>query len=113
MAVRVIASACVAAVLWTGVVRAGPAEIAEGARIARDACAPCHAIGATGASPRAEAPPFRDLGAKYDVENLEEALAEGIVVGHPDMPEVKMSEHEVAAFVAWLKTIQTTPRAAP
>lgn len=112
MAGRSIASACLATGMWIGAAWAGPEEIAEGARIARDACAPCHAIGPMGASPRAEALPFRDLGAKYAVENLEEALAEGIVVGHPDMPEVKMNEREIAAFVAWLKTLQS-PRAAP
>lgn len=81
--------------------------VAEGHRIARDACSPCHAIGRTGASPKAEAPVFRELGRKYPVENLEEALAEGVVVGHPQMPEVKMNEREIAAFVAWLKTIQS------
>ncbi len=80
--------------------------VAEGRRIAHDACSPCHATGPTGASPKAEAPPFRDLGHKYPLDNLEEALAEGVVVGHPDMPEVKMNEHEIAAFVAWLKTVQ-------
>lgn len=89
------------------VASAGEAEVAEGLKIARDACSPCHAIGATGASPKAEAPAFRDLGRKYPVEALEEALAEGVVVGHPGMPEVKMNEREIAAFVAWLKTIQT------
>ncbi|NLH81147.1 MAG: cytochrome c [Phyllobacteriaceae bacterium] len=89
-----------------GPARAEDAAVTEGRRIAHGACSPCHAVGPTGASPRAEAPPFRDLGHKYPVENLEEALAEGVVVGHPGMPEVKMNEREIAAFVAWLKTVQ-------
>lgn len=89
------------------VARGEDPDVATGLRIARDACSPCHAIGKTGASPKAEAPVFRELGRKYPVENLEEALAEGVVVGHPQMPEVKMNEREIAAFVAWLKTIQT------
>ena len=32
------------------------------------------------------APPFRDLPKRYPVENLAEALAEGIVTGHPARP---------------------------
>ena len=102
-------AAVVAAVLLvastTGPAPAGDGLVARGGRIAERACASCHAIGTTGASPRAEAPPFRRLGAKYPPAALEEALAEGIVVGHPDMP--KMSARDVEAFVAWLKTIQT------
>lgn len=103
---------CVAAAIGclvsaTMAARGEDAAVAEGRRIAHDACSPCHAVGPTGASPKVEAPPFRDLGRKYPLENLEEALAEGVVVGHPGMPEVKMNEREIAAFVAWLKTIQT------
>jgi hypothetical protein len=32
------------------------------------------------------APPFRTLHERYPVENLEEPLAEGIISGHPSMP---------------------------
>jgi len=46
-----------------------------------------HAVGADGESPVPEAPPFRMLEARYPLEALEEALAEGIVTGHPDMPQ--------------------------
>lgn len=90
----------------------GPAGAAEdaavkrGLEIAEAACADCHAIGSTGASPKAEAPLFRELGRKYPVESLEEALAEGVVVGHPGMPQVKMNEADIGAFLAYLKSIQ-------
>lgn len=84
-----------------------PAPVARGAEIAAVACAPCHATGASGASPKAEAPPFRELGRKYPIDSLQEALAEGVVVGHPGMPEIKMNEADIAAFLAWLKTIQS------
>ena len=43
---------------------------------------PCHAIGRSGASPNPKSPPFRDLSRRYPLSNLEEALGEGIVVGH-------------------------------
>jgi cytochrome c len=79
---------------------------ARGREIAEAACAPCHAITKQGTSPVPAAPAFRTLGQKYPVEDLEEALAEGILVGHPAMPQVRMSPQDVGAFLAWLKTIQ-------
>jgi mono/diheme cytochrome c family protein len=91
---------------------AGPVGAAEdamvkrGREIAEAACADCHAIGSTGASPKAEAPIFRELGRKYPVESLEEALAEGVVVGHPGMPQVKMNEADIGSFLAYLKSVQ-------
>ncbi len=104
-AVRLLACGLVA----LGVSSASATEneaVTKGRQIAETACAPCHAVGATGVSPRVQAPLFRELGRKYPVENLEEALAEGVVVGHPEMPQVKMNEAEIGAFVAYLKTIQ-------
>lgn len=94
-------------VVATAAPAAEDGAVDAGRRIAEQACSPCHAIGRTDASPRPEAPAFRDLRHKYPTENLEEALAEGVVVGHPDMPEVKMTPREIADFVTWLKTIET------
>lgn len=69
-------------------------------------CALCHAVGPTGDSPRAGAPAFRMLGQKYPVESLEEALGEGLVSGHPDMPEFRFEADDVGAIIAYLKSIQ-------
>jgi cytochrome c len=69
-------------------------------------CSRCHAIGRSGASPHPEAPPFRTLSRKYPIEGLAEALAEGISVGHPDMPEFVFEADEVGAILAYLKSIQ-------
>jgi len=69
-------------------------------------CARCHAIGRTGASPHPDAPPFRLLSRKYAIEGLAEALAEGLFVGHPDMPEFVFESDEVGAILAYLKSIQ-------
>jgi len=85
---------------------AGDHGTARGRRIAEASCAPCHAVGTSGESPKAAAPPFRELGRRYSVESLEEALAEGVMVGHPEMPRVRMKETDIAAFVAYLKSIQ-------
>jgi mono/diheme cytochrome c family protein len=69
-------------------------------------CAMCHAVGRTGSSPHAQAPPFRTLGRKYPVASLEEALGEGLMSGHPDMPEFKFPPADVAAIIAYLTSIQ-------
>ena len=78
----------------------------QGQRLAQERCAGCHAVGPAGASPRAEAPPFRDLHRRYPVEQLAESLAEGIVTGHPDMPEQSFSAAEVEALIAYLRTLE-------
>jgi len=69
-------------------------------------CARCHAIGRAGTSPHTQAPPFRTLSRKYPVDGLAEALAEGIFVGHPDMPEFVFEAHEIGAILAYLRSIQ-------
>jgi cytochrome c len=79
---------------------------ARGERLAEARCASCHAIGRTGASPRANAPAFRDLHRRYPVDQLAESLAEGIVTGHPDMPEQSFDRAEVEAFIAYLRSLE-------
>jgi len=69
-------------------------------------CGSCHAVGRNGDSPRKEAPAFRTLGKRYPIESLEEALGEGIMSGHPDMPEFTFDADEVGAIIAYLKSIQ-------
>ena len=76
-----------------------------GRAIAERFCARCHSIGLEGASPHQSAPPFRQIVAKGNVESLEEALGEGIVVGHPDMPQFQFSPRNVGALVAYLKSL--------
>ena len=104
--IGVLLAATTAALVSTTVFAGEDEAVTRGRKIAEAACAPCHAIGLTGPSPKVEAPLFRELGRKYPVEQLEETLAEGVVVGHPGMPQVKMREDEIAAFIAYLKTIQ-------
>ena len=73
--------------------------------LARD-CARCHATARTGESRHPEAPQFRTLGKRYPIEFLEEALGEGIISGHPDMPEFRFAGDDVGAIIAYLKSIQ-------
>jgi cytochrome c len=80
------------------------------ALVARN-CSMCHAIEKVGDSPNPAAPPFRRLHERYPVENLGEALAEGILVGHPQMPEFRFAADEVSDIIAYLKSIQTDAHA--
>ena len=66
----------------------------------------CHAVGATDESTHPEAPPFRDLSQRYPLEALEEAFAEGIVVGHPDMPVFIAEPDQIDAILTYLATLQ-------
>ncbi|HEX5380594.1 MAG TPA: cytochrome c [Phenylobacterium sp.] len=93
--------------LGTAVTAAAAAPVDRGRDLVRSNCGMCHAVGATDASPNELAPPFRVLHQRYPVENLEEALAEGILTGHPQMPEFRFSPDDVAAIIQYLKSIQT------
>jgi len=70
-------------------------------------CSLCHAVGRSDVSAKPGAPAFRDLSQRYAVEALGEALAEGILTGHPEMPEFRFAPHEVDAILRYLKSIQT------
>ncbi len=85
--------------------------VRDGREIAETQCGSCHATGATGASPRADAPVFRHVLARYNAAPLSEALITGIKVGHPDMPLFEMNPKGVDSLVAYLKSIQTAPDA--
>jgi cytochrome c len=69
-------------------------------------CARCHAIDKYSTSPVALAPPFRTLHERYPVEDLEEPLAEGIVTGHPMMPEFSFDPGQVNDIISYLKTLE-------
>jgi mono/diheme cytochrome c family protein len=69
-------------------------------------CAQCHSVSRAGESPLKIAPPFRELHLRYPVEALEEALAEGIVTGHPTMPEFRFDPGQVGDIISYLKTLE-------
>lgn len=98
-----------AAVLLLAATQPAPAQddpVAKGRALAEEKCARCHAIGPEGESTLPIAPAFRTLSERYPVEELEEALAEGIVSGHPAMPEFVFEPDDVAALIAYLKSVQ-------
>jgi cytochrome c len=85
------------------------AQLARGHALAETRCGGCHAVARIGDSPAPEAPPFRRLSQNYRVANLEEALAEGISVGHPAMPQFQFAPDDVDALIAYLQSIQDDP----
>jgi cytochrome c len=78
----------------------------RGLNIARTYCARCHSIDKVSESPLRIAPPFRTLHERYPVTNLQEPLGEGIVTGHPSMPEFRFEPDQVHDFIEFLKTLQ-------
>jgi cytochrome c len=101
-----LAVACAASVCITAASAQGTANIKRGETLVTRDCARCHAIMRTGESTHPEAPAFRTLGKRYPIESLEEALGEGIISGHPDMPEFVFESADVGAIIAYLKSIQ-------
>lgn len=88
------------------------ADVQRGEMLVRRHCAACHAVGISGASPDKAAPPFRDLHTRYQIDDLAEGLAEGLLTGHPAMPEFTFAPGDVQAIIAYLKSIQARQDAA-
>jgi cytochrome c len=87
------------------IVAADP-QTSDGRFLVEVHCAECHAIGRHDRSKHRDAPALRALSQNYPVSALEESLAEGIVVGHPDMPEFRFRSEDVAAIISYLESIQ-------
>ena len=84
----------------------GVQNVQRGIVIARTYCMQCHSIDKVSPSPLTIAPPFRDLHKKYPVERLEESLAEGVVTGHPSMPEFRFDADQIGDFIAYLNSLK-------
>ena len=96
---------CLAALTTGGAMAMDPAQ-RRGFVFVNANCSGCHAVGRYGPSPLPIAPPFRTLHERYPVEDLEESLAEGIVTGHPTMPQFKLDPDQVQNVIAYLKTLE-------
>lgn len=90
--------------------RLGPTEaqsIALGRQLAQRNCGMCHSLADHGPSPHQNAPPFRDLYQRMDMEALGEGLTTGILTRHPAMPEFRFQPNEVVAIVRYLRAMQS------
>jgi cytochrome c len=100
--------------VWTAVfigtgLGAASAQIApsvqRGMTFAEANCSRCHSIDKITPSSLPLAPPFRNLHLRYPVEDLSESLAEGIVTGHPSMPEFRLDPGQIDDFINFLKSL--------
>lgn len=91
-----------------GSARAESTLIARGRHIAESHCARCHAIGRAGQSRNPKSPPFRFLSRRYPISSLEEALAEGIMVGHQglEMPHFQLDPPRIDELLAYIESVQ-------
>jgi cytochrome c len=105
---RLLSASLMAGVLAVPLASAqnSPNLLKQGETLLRVNCGRCHAIGRAGLSPHPSAPPFRTLSRKYPIDGLQEALGEGLSVGHLDMPEFAFEPEDVGAIIAYLKSIQ-------
>ena len=107
--VRLMATMCFSVTLTGPVLAQSGSDAARAQRgltFARVHCAHCHSIDKVTDSPLRIAPPFRDLHKRYPVETLEEAFAEGIVTGHPSMPEFRLDPAHIGDLIAFMKTLE-------
>jgi cytochrome c len=100
------AVASVAALLIATTLHAQDSALQRGQAFAQANCARCHAIGPVGDSPLPKAPPFRTLHQRYPVEQLTEALGEGIRTAHPAMPKFELDEPQIGDLIAYLKSLE-------
>jgi len=105
MAVLAVAATAVLPSLASGAETLSPAA-QRGEVFVRVHCASCHSIDKVSPSPLKAAPPFRTLHERYPVENLQESLAEGIITGHPSMPQFRLDPGQVADVIAYLKSLE-------
>jgi mono/diheme cytochrome c family protein len=80
--------------------------VERGRSLIKASCAGCHAVGRADASPMLDAPPLREVHQRYPVEHLAEALAEGLVTGHPDKPAFRFDAREVDDIIEYLRSLE-------
>ncbi len=82
-------------------------DASTGGALAQELCARCHAVGPSGESPVGDAPPFRDFARMWPLTHLEEALGEGIMVGHGEheMPVFQFDTKQIADLTAYLEKL--------
>lgn len=85
-------------------------SLSAGRRLAATHCGHCHAVDRMDQSPDPRAPRFRNFGPDFPFDGLRQALAEHMIVGHPEMPVVVLNQTEIGDLVTYLKSIQGPAR---
>ncbi len=103
---RLGAAALLATWLAPGAALAASPNLEHGKELVELNCGRCHGVGVDDESLHPEAPPFRTLAERYPIDAIEEAFAEGIVTGHPDMPEFAATPEQISDIIAYISSIQ-------
>jgi mono/diheme cytochrome c family protein len=74
----------------------------RGKIILQEKCGRCHATEAVGESPLKDAPPMRDIYARFSPRELQAELSEGMVSKHKEMPQIEFSDEDVYAILSYL-----------
>ena len=105
---RAVAAAALLALAPAAAAHAsGPGTAAAGRALADELCSGCHAVAGAGPGPVADAPAFADIARRWTGEELGEALAEGIMVGHGsvEMPAFSLDPDAIDDLVAYLDSL--------
>jgi len=87
-----------------------------GRLLVEEKCARCHAIGRGDTSPYPGAQPFRNLGARWNRDQLRDALRAGIVAEHDRSGvrlQMKLNDSEITDVLDFLTSIETKEHPAP
>ncbi len=82
-------------------------RVAQGRAVAEKNCAWCHAIGATGKSPNAQAPAFRDIHARHPVLALRAPVSRAIATPHDRMPKLPLKDDDVDRIIAYINSLSS------
>jgi mono/diheme cytochrome c family protein len=86
------------------------ASITRGKMLVEANCLRCHARFPEEVSSNKSAPSFANLFVHYPPEYIAESFAEGVFMGHQQMPPFEFSAREVGDLVAYLKDLENQPR---
>ena len=102
---QIFGSLAITLAMITSALALTPAE-QRGRNFVTTNCSRCHSVDKVTASPLKIAPPFRDLHLRYPIESLQESLAEGIVTGHPTMPQFRLDPDQINDVLSYLKSLE-------
>jgi cytochrome c len=100
------AALLISAVILGGGIATASERTERGRALLEQHCGSCHAIEKIGRSPHREAPPFRHISRRYDIDVIAAKLREGLVSYHRDMPDFRFSREDARAAGAYLRSIQ-------
>jgi len=83
-----------------------PVQAERGRAVAQSQCGACHALDMASASPRAAAPPFRDLRIRFNTVTWEREMARIATGDHFEMPPQRVDASDASDLHAFLQTLR-------